>query len=70
MMDLLQTIYFIGAGLGTYYLFKTDIVYIIFAIIALELTYFIVFRSKWNFMKRYLFNIFYVFGYLTPLLLS
>ena len=43
---------------------------IIFAIIALELTYFIVFRTKWNFMKRYLFNIFYVFGYLTPLLLS
>ena len=70
MFDLLQAIYFLGAGIATYYIFKTDLLYILFAIIALEITYFIFFRSRWNFIKRYVFNMFYVFGYLTPLVFS
>lgn len=70
MLDVIQTLYFLGAGLATYYIFKTDFIYILFAIIALELTYFLVFRSRWNFVKRYVFNVFYAFGYLVPLIVS
>lgn len=68
--DLLWVIYFIAAGLATYYIFETDILYIVFAIIAVELAYFLVFRTKWNFIKRYLFNLFYVMGYVVPLVFS
>jgi positive regulator of sigma E activity len=68
--DLLWVIYFIAAGLATYYIFETDILYIVFAIIAVELSYFLVFRTKWNFIKRYLFNLFYVMGYVVPLVFS
>ena len=68
--DLLWVIYFIAAGLATYYIFETDILYIFFAIIAVELAYFLVFRTKWNFIKRYLFNLFYVMGYVVPLVFS
>lgn len=62
--------YFIAAGVATYYIFKTDILYIVFAIIAVELAYFLVFRTKWNFVKRYLLNLFYVTGYVIPLVFS
>ena len=70
MYDLLQSLYFLATGVATYYIFKTDLIYILFAIIALELTYFVFFRTRWNFIKRYVFNIFYAFGYLTPLIFS
>ena len=68
--DLLWVMYFIAAGLATYYIFKTDILYIALAIIAVELAYFLVFRTKWNFIKRYLLNLFYVMGYVIPLVFS
>lgn len=68
--DLLWILYFIAAGLATYYVFEADILYIAFAIIAVELSYFLIFRTKWNFIKRYLFNLFYVMGYVIPLVLS
>ena len=68
--DLLWVMYFIAAGVATYYIFKTDILYIVFAIIAVELAYFLVFRTKWNFVKRYLLNLFYVTGYVIPLVFS
>ena len=67
--DLLWVAYFVGAGLATYFIFDVDVKYIVFAAIAVELTYFIVFREKWNFIKRYLFNMFYVTGYAIPLVL-
>ena len=70
MFDLLQGLYFLGAGLATYYIFETDLIYILFAIVALEITYFVLFRTRWNFIKRYVFNMFYVFGYVTPLVFS
>ena len=68
--DILWIAYFLGAGLATYYIFNTDIEYIVFAAISAELAYFLVFRTTWNFIKRYLFNLFYVFGYVVPLVLS
>lgn len=68
--ELLWILYYIGAGLATYYIFDTDIKYIVFAGIAVELSYFIVFRTTWNFVKRYLFNLFYVLAYVVPLVLS
>ena len=68
--DLLWISYYIGAGLATYYIFKTDVKYILFAAISAELAYFIAFRTTWNFVKRYLFNLFYIMSYVTPLILS
>lgn len=68
--DLLWVLYFISAGLATYYVFEADILYIVFAIIAVELSYFLIFRTKWNFIKRYLLNLFYVSGYVIPLVFS
>ena len=68
--DLLWVIYFSAAGLATYYIFETDILFIVLAVIALELAYFLLFRTKWNFIKRYLFNLFYVVGYVVPLVFS
>ena len=70
LYDLLWISYYIGAGLATYYIFKTDVKYIIFAAIAVELAYFVAFRTTWNFIKRYLFNLVYVLSYVTPLILS
>ena len=67
--ELLWAVYFSIAGFMTYYVFQTDILYILFAIIAFEMTYFILFRTKWNFIKRYLFNLFYVAGYVIPLVI-
>jgi len=68
--DLLWISYYIGAGLATYYIFKTDVKYIVFAAISAELAYFIAFRTTWNFIKRYLFNLVYLLSYVTPLILS
>ena len=68
--DLLWVAYFIGAGLATYYIFEVDVIYILFAAICIEISYFLVYREKWNFIKRYLFNLFYVAGYLVPLVFS
>ena len=51
-------------------LIKTDVKYIIFAAIAAELAYFVAYRTTWNFIKRYLFNLFYVLSYVTPLIIS
>ena len=62
--------YFIGAGLATYYIFEVDVIYILFATICIEISYFLVYREKWNFIKRYLFNLLYVTGYLVPLVFS
>jgi len=68
--DVLWLSYYIGAGLATYYIFETDVKYIVFAAIAAELAYFIAFRTTWNFVKRYLFNLVYVMSYVIPLVLS
>lgn len=68
--DLLWILYYIGAGLATYFIFDTDVEYIVFAAIAVELSYYIVFNTSWNFIKRYLFNLFYVMGYVVPLVIS
>ena len=68
--NLLWITYYIGAGLATYYIFKTDVKYIIFAAIAAELAYFVAYRTTWNFIKRYLFNLVYVLSYVTPLIIS
>jgi len=68
--NLLWISYYIGAGLATYYIFKTDVKYIIFAAVAAELSYYIAFRTTWNFVKRYIFNLFYIMAYVTPLIIS
>ena len=68
--DLLWILYFLIAGLLTYYVFETDILFIVLAVIALELAYYLIYRTKWNFIRRYLFNLFYVVGYVTPLVFA
>ena len=68
--DLLWILYFLIAGLLTYFVFKTDIIFIVLAVVALELAYYLIYRTKWNFVRRYLFNLFYVVGYVTPLVFS
>ena len=68
--DLLWALYFIGAGLATYFIFKTEVKYIVFAAIAVELSYFLVYRTIWNFIRRYLFNLFYVLSYAAALVFS
>lgn len=68
--DLLWIAYFIGAGLATFYIFKTNVEYIVFAAIAIELSYFLVYRTTWNFIRRYLFNLIYTLTYVTALVFS
>jgi hypothetical protein len=68
--DFLWIAYFIGTGLLTYYIFKTDILFIALAVVALELAYYLIHKTKWNFIRRYLFNLFYVVGYVTPLVFA
>ena len=63
-------VYYILAGMATYYVFKTDFTYILFAVVALELSYYIVLKTRWNFINRYLSNLFYVSGFLVPLVAS
>lgn len=63
-------LYYIGAGLLTYYVFKTDFLFILLAIVALEIAYFSILKTRWNFINRYLSNLFYVAGYLVPLVAS
>jgi hypothetical protein len=68
--DIMWILYSILAGLLTYYVFETDILYIFFAVVSIELSYFLIYRTKWNFIKRYLINLFYISGYVIPLALS
>ncbi len=70
MYNLLWVIYKFAAGFLVYTIFKTDWLYILLGILAAEIAFFIVYRKNWIFMKRYLFNLFYLLGYLTPLLFS
>ena len=68
--DLLWIAYFIGAGLATFFIFKTNVTYIVFAAIAIELSYFLVYNTSWNFIRRYLFNLLYALSYVTALVFS
>ena len=68
MYNLLWVLYMFGAGLLTYVVFKTDWVLILIGIVLLEIIFYLIYKKTWLFIKRYLFNLFYLFGYVTPLL--
>ena len=70
MYNLGWSLFKFGMGFLVYTVFKTDWEYILIALIAGEIAFYIAYRQNWLFIKRYLFNIFYLFGYLTPLLFS
>ena len=64
--DLLWILYFLGTGLATYYIFNANILYIVIGVIGIELLYYIIYRKKWIFIKRYVFNLFYLLGIAIP----
>ena len=64
--DLLWILYFIGTGLATYYIFNANILYIVLGIIGLEVMFYIIYRKNWFFIKRYVFNLFYLLGIAIP----
>ena len=68
--NILWILYFSAAGVMSYFIFKTNFLYILLFIIAAETTFYLVFNKQWDFVKRYLFNIFYVMGYVVPLLIE
>jgi hypothetical protein len=68
MYNLLWVLYMFSAGLLTYVVFQTNWVLILIGILLLEILFYLIYRKSWLFVKRYLFNLFYVFGYVTPLL--
>lgn len=68
MYNLLWVLYMFSAGLLTYVVFQTNWVLILIGILLLEILFYLIYRKSWLFVKRYLFNLFYLFGYVTPLL--
>lgn len=70
MYNLLWVLYMFGAGLLTYTVFKTNWVLILIGVVVIETLFYLIYHKHWLFIKRYLFNLFYLFGYATPLLFT
>ena len=67
---LLWIVYFLAAGLATYYVFNANIIYIVVGIISFELTYYLIYRKRWFFVQRYILNMFYIIGVVTPFIFA
>lgn len=68
--NLLWVMYKFGAGFLVYTVFKTNWLYILLAVLLAEIIFYLIYKKHWLFVKRYLFNLAYLFGYLTPLLFT
>lgn len=68
--NLLWVAFKFSAGFLVYTVFKTNWLYIILSVLAAEIIFYIVYKKHWLFIKRYLFNLAYLLGYLTPLLFT
>ena len=66
--SLMWIIYYLTSGFVTYLIFKKDILMLFLAIFVFEVAYFGVFRKTYNFIRRYFINIFYLVGYLVPVI--
>lgn len=60
--------YFFAAGLMLYFVFDVDLVYVAIGIAAFEFAYYIAYRDSWSPVRRYVYNLFYLVGYMLPVL--
>lgn len=58
---------FFASGVSTYYIFKTRLLYLLFFILIFEIVLYLVYKKNFIFIKRFLLNVFYLAGYLLPL---
>lgn len=66
--SLLWIIYYLISGFVTYLVFKKDILTLFIAVFIFEIAYFGVFRKNYNFVRRFFINIFYLVGYILPVI--
>lgn len=61
--DIMWFIYYFVSGVLTYIIFKTSIIKILLFVFSFELIYYALYHKFYDFIKRYVLNIFYVTAY-------